>query len=132
MLCIICRLSVTIGNTSLSILLFQERGLFDFCAEKSALHALSAARKTLAKRCKLKAARFLERLKLGCLAGVASPASLGFLLSIPSACGCNEIYHLKQPILAYSYYSTIILVCKVLFCCLYNFSNGCRLFSMRR
>ena len=30
------------------------------------------------------------------MAGVAAPASLGFPLSIPAACGRYEIYHLKQ------------------------------------
>ena len=29
------------------------------------------------------------------MAGVAAPASLGFPLSVPAACGCHEIDHLK-------------------------------------
>ena len=44
-----------------------------------------------------------------------SPASLGFPLSVPAACGLYGFLHLKQPILFYKHYIIIIQICKEFF-----------------
>lgn len=76
----------------------------------------------------------------GCLAGVAfscisqAPRSA---LSLPSACGLYEFYHLKQPILSYLYYIIFILHCQyfsfciLACCCATAVQNACHFHQLQ-